>query len=493
METNRKARRVWILIIVIALLVAVGGLAWYKLFREVPQQLADNSMEEAFKYGSIGAENDQGIPFWIWILMPKMFPEYLPRPGGYAALGFPWERAHVTPVGFSVKTIGFERVAINCAFCHTAAVRRPGEVTPRLYPGAPSHTADILAYERFLFACASDPRFTGGNFVNEIEKVHPLSALDAALYRFILVPQTRKALLEQKKKFEWTRSRPDWGRGRIDPFNPVKVLTLGVGVGDTIGNSDMEPIWNLGPRVRGNMAFHWDGLNTDVTEVVHSSAIGDGATPKSIPLASLARLEKWLLELQPAKFQTLFPVDQQLAAAGEPIYRQRCANCHSFDGKQTGQVLPLTNEAWGGAEFPNAVQPLYTDPLRAQMWGPRDAEAYNNYAKGYPWSFSHFRSTGGYVNVPLDAIWIRAPYLHNGSVPTLRDLLNAPASRPKAFYSGYDVYDPVSMGFISAGPEAQKGYYFDTTQPGNSNQGHLWGTDLAPEQKNALIEYLKTL
>jgi len=68
---------------------------------------------------------------------------------------------------------------------------------------------------------------------------------------------------------------PDWGRGRIDPFNPVKFTTLKQPIDDTIGNSDMVPLWNL--RRREGTAYHWDGLNTTLREVVQSSAIGDGA------------------------------------------------------------------------------------------------------------------------------------------------------------------------------------------------------------------------
>jgi len=63
--------------------------------------------------------------------------------------------------------------------------------------------------------------------------------------------------------------------------------------------------------------------------------------------------------------------------------------------------------------------------------------------------FSHFRKTFGYANSPLDGIWLRAPYLHNGSVPTLRDLLQPSANRPKTFYRGYDVYDQKNVGFVT--------------------------------------------
>ena len=60
-------------------LLAFG--AWYKLFREVPQQLADDWSRQ-FKYGSIGAESEEGIPYWIFYVLPEMFPEKLPGPGG---------------------------------------------------------------------------------------------------------------------------------------------------------------------------------------------------------------------------------------------------------------------------------------------------------------------------------------------------------------------------------------------------------------------------
>jgi len=102
--------------------------------------------------------------------------------------------------------------------------------------------------------------------------------------------------------------------------------------------------------------------------------------------------------------------------------------------------------------------------------------------------------TEGYVTGPLNGLWLRAPYLHHGAVPSLVDLLEPPERRTKTFYRGYDVYDPVRVGFVSAGPDAEKeGYYFDTSQRGNSAKGHTYGTDLPPEDKRALIEYLKTL
>src|SRR5690606_22295801 len=107
----------------------------------------------------------------------------------------------------------------------------------------------------------------------------------------------------------------------------------------------------------------------------------------------------------------------------------------------------------------------------------------------------------GYVNMPLDGLWLRAPYLHNGSVPTLYDLLQPASARPRAFYRGYDVYDPVDVGFVSDVAEegGRRHFLFQTHTPdgepiaGNSNAGHEYGTLLSEEEKRDLLEYLKTL
>jgi hypothetical protein len=128
------------------------------------------------------------------------------------------------------------------------------------------------------------------------------------------------------------------------------------------------------------------------------------------------------------------------------------------------------------------------------MWTPASAEAYNSYAGGHNWKFNNFVKTNGYVNVPLEGLWLRGPYLHNGSVPTLTDLLEVPANRPRIFYRGYDVVDSQRVGFVSSGLEAERvGFKYDTSVPGNGNYGHLWGTTLTPADKKALVEYMKTL
>ncbi len=98
--------------------------------------------------------------------------------------------------------------------------------------------------------------------------------------------------------------------------------------------------------------------------------------------------------------------------------------------------------------------------------------------------------------MPLDGIWLRAPYLHNGSVPTMHDLLEPVSRRPKVFYRGDDVYDPIQLGFVHtlAERDGHRFFRFDTSIAGNGNQGHegkAYGTQLSEPDKKALIEYLK--
>ena len=99
----------------------------------------------------------------------------------------------------------------------------------------------------------------------------------------------------------------------------------------------------------------------------------------------------------------------------------------------------------------------------------------NTIGEGKPWRFSHFRKTNGYANMPLDGLWLRAPYLHNGSVPTLRALL-FPDERPAVFLPRLRRLRLDQRRVRSSGPEAEAGgVRFDTSLRGNSNAGHVYG------------------
>jgi len=435
------------------------------------------SLDDHFKYGSVGIEPEEGIPYWIWQVLPRMFPEKLPGPGGYGSLGMIWEPGRELPIGFSKKDVlGSTRVAVNCAFCHTATYRTSPGAKRVIVPGGATTIVAPQAFSRFLEAAAADSRFNASEMLTEIAKIGKLSWTESLTYRMVLIPGTRRGLRRHKEELAWMDGRPNWGRGRIDPLNPFKYRQLNQPIDQTIGNSDMTPLWSLG--LRDGRALHWDGLNPSFQEVLVSSGIGNGASVKSVDLPSLERVGAWMRQLQPPRYP--FPVDQALAGRGAAVFETECAACHGPAGARMGEIIP--------------VEEVGTDRHRVDTWTAASAAAFNAYATGQPWQFKGFRKTNGYVAMPLPGVWLNAPYLHNGAVPTLTDLLEPVERRPTSFRRGYDVYDPTRVGFVSHGPDAERdGEGFDTALPGNSKAGHAYGTALAPEQKQALVEYLKTL
>lgn len=99
------------------------------------------------------------------------------------------------------------------------------------------------------------------------------------------------------------------------------------------------------------------------------------------------------------------------------------------------------------------------------------------------------RAVGGYKARPLNGVWATAPYLHNGSVPTLVELLKPAAERKATFHIGSQEFDPINVGFL----DDPRFPIFDTSQIGNSNAGHEFGAALSEAEKGDLIEYLKSL
>src|SRR5258706_3750887 len=151
--------RKWRIVMLAAIGILGGVMTYVQFLREEPAPYFASD-EDHFLFGSVGTEAQEGVPYWIWLVLPRVFPDLLPSPGGYASLGILAKQGHEMPVGLSKVTIGFPRVGINCAMCHTASLRTGPEELPTIVPAAPSHRTAPQAYLRFLIACASDPRFT---------------------------------------------------------------------------------------------------------------------------------------------------------------------------------------------------------------------------------------------------------------------------------------------------------------------------------------------
>ena len=518
-KSSKVAPREWrIALLVIVALVATGSLYFtWRFNRDEPVTYA--SLEEHFKYGSTGGERESGIPYWIWKVLPKMFPEYLPdktyTPGKeYISLGFLYEPGKDLPIGASRRnTQGIDRVFLNCAICHAGSVRETSTSAPFIYTGMPSNTVDLEAFERFIFACAGDERFHAPRIMTEMESIGgKYDPINRMIMRYYAIPFMRERLLMLKGHFRFVEWEPEAGPGRTDTFNPAKTLLEfpleKLPTRELVGLCDFPSIWLQGQRKERALHAHWDGNNSMMEERNKSAAFGTGTFPPTIDLKLVARIEQWLLTKEPPKYP--FPINAQLSAQGEKLYAQYCANCHGKSGRDfTGEYV--------GAVVP--IDKIGTDRHRLDSYTEELAAAQNTLYAGYPWRFSHFKKTYGYANAPLDGVWLRAPYLHNGSVPTLRDLLNASAERPQVFFRGYDVFDQAKVGFVSdvsrfsedgrsKDDSAKSRRYFRVeTQPkangatprdrneGNSNAGHEgaeYGTMLSAQEKEAIVEYLKT-
>jgi hypothetical protein len=245
----------------------------------------------------------------------------------------------------------------------------------------------------FFQKCAQDPRFNASEIMTEINSATKLPVIDSLLYRYVLIPRTRRKLLSQ----DLVMIDSTLQQHSRDPYSDAPFST---------------------PQLRG--------------------------------------LALWVKNTKVPPYPLQW--DSTLVQSGKLLFAQQCGSCHEPDGTQKGRVIPIA-EIGTDRELANA------------------------------------RKTGGYTAEALDGIWIRGPYLHNGSVPTVGDLLKVPTQRPATFYRGNNLLNTQSLGFVSDLAQ-EKGLHFvlfDTKLPGNGNYGHLYGTGLSDRDKKALLEYLKTL
>jgi hypothetical protein len=171
-------------------------------------------------------------------------------------------------------------------------------------------------------------------------------------------------------------------------------------------------------------------------------------------------------------------------------FNRVCARCHGTYGKEETYPEKLV-----------PIDEIGTDRLRLAA---TTVEGRARYRESW---FAHYGDPsvvvdpGGYVAPPLDGIWASAPYLHNGSVPTLWHVLH-PDARPTVWLRSEDGYDTRRVGLevqtfdtipAEAASAAQRRRYFNTRLPGKSAAGHSYPDELTESEKQAVLEYLKTL
>ncbi len=186
------------------------------------------------------------------------------------------------------------------------------------------------------------------------------------------------------------------------------------------------------------------------------------------------------------------PLDEDLVDQGRAIFEQTCARCHGTYG-----------DDWTYPNYVVSLDTVGTDPLLAE-WSGASEDHLDWFNRSYYGSGStEMVPNLGYVAPPLDGIWLTAPYLHNGSVPRLDQVLNSEA-RPTYWARSFasedyllDVpgwqHEELETGHAEIQNWSDRAPIYDTTWPGYGNQGHTFGDHLTDEERSAVIEYLKTL
>jgi len=196
----------------------------------------------------------------------------------------------------------------------------------------------------------------------------------------------------------------------------------------------------------------------------------------------------WIESLEAPAYP--WEIDRSLAGKGRAAFERACARCHGTYGEESAYPGKIV-----------AIDEVKTDSARLKSLTIEHRRKMQDGWFGDYGRESYIVDPGGYLAPPLGGIWASAPYLHNGSVPTLWHLLH-PDDRPAVWSRTEDGYDRVKVGLeITAFeklPEriktpAQKREFFDTRQPSKSATGHPFPDELIEEEKAAVLEYLKTL
>ena len=319
-----------------------------------------------------------------------------------------------------------------------------------------------------------------------------------------------------------------------------KVEWLGIATNGKVGDSLVGTLGQFVglPRNVGEVL----GVFGDF-EISDPPSILQGGYRSSVRLTALTDLETQLTTLWSPEWPAAFPaIDKAAAAEGKTLYERRsaenikdsCLDCHAVidrKGLDRSKISIVANLASVGTDpqafinFFNHRRPSgrlagvdanfvtepkiepnsVADPVLSNIvigvivgiWKSAPPDKLKDVQFGRrPLGATVAGIEAVYKGRPLDGIWATAPYLHNGSVPTLDDLLRPASERPKSFRIGSRKFDPVKVGFRTDSGD------FPTFEvlgkdgkpiPGHSNGGHEYGAKLGPEQRAQLLEYLKTL
>jgi hypothetical protein len=257
-------------------------------------------------------------------------------------------------------------------------------------------------------------------------------------------------------------------------------------LGSNLPEMDTPAWWNL----KHKDTMYYDGRTP--AESVRSTMqflLGEKSLDEFKALEPTFRdINAYLKSIEPLKYP--FAIDAPKAGRGKSVFQTNCSKCHGTYG--------------ANRSYPNRIVELDvigTDPSRAVGMSDRMIAHYNAtwFAEEHPADVV----MTGYQAPPLDGVWATAPYLHNGSVPTLYNLLKS-STRPARYLrppsTDYEHYDRDRVGWsvrpVDSSPSLtgdERRRYFDASRFGLGNGGHPFGDKLSEDDRMDLIEYLKTL
>ena len=413
------------------------------------------------------------------------------------------------PVGVSKRNVqGIDRVFLNCAVCHVGTVRDTPESPPRIIVGMPANNVDLQASSGSSSPARPDEKFTPERIVAGDETPW-LPGTTCSIALLLALPRHRlgcaAGTLLLRHRFSFMDREPDTGPGRVDTFNPPKVL-LNFPHGqlcptkEWVGNCDLPSIWNQ--RQRKGMQLHWDGNNTSVEERNRSAAFGTGATPADARSPAMKRTGWWLLDkAKPPPY----PYPRIDAGArgrkAQPLYAQYCAALPRPERHR------LRRRSWSARS--RRSQRSSTDRHRL--------DSYTHELSRQPESALRGLSGGALQTFPQDLrLRQSAARRHLAARALSAQRLGADAARfartgvatpAELFIAATTFLIRKRVGFISNVPaeNGRKFFRFDTTAPGNGNFGHevadgssplpratRYGTESARRREGRHRRYLKT-
>jgi hypothetical protein len=464
------------------------------------------------------------------------------------------------PIGISKTTVATpikgwpagDYAGVTCAACHEGELKYKGRRIR--IQGGNSPTVDLQALAQGLDD-ALQATLTDAAKFNRLAARLGASSMDAQ-------DNLRKRVESEAVRVHEYATRTavsphPWGPGRMDAVSLIVARTTseltGIPQNWSPGIAPAKPpfLWNA-PQGRWTQwgGYAWDPISRNLGETMgvylpidlSSKTPAEGLFQSNAAILELQRVENQLARLAPPSWpEDVFgKIDREKAKAGKALFMDHCASCHNAwpyrwtepnkygkrfisvglipqtyvgtDRAQFDVLTPLAitgdlnkfmpeefrgapmlpkfvfNLLIGEAVLKRALQELnLTEAQLADVFGYRELPPPRS-------------PEGVYKAAPRDGVWATAPFLHNGSVPNLYEMLLPAAERTKKFYLGGD-FDPVKVGLDTTATSGS--FLVDTTLLGNSNAGHSFqngprgegivGPLLTDDQRWALVEYLKSI